>query len=216
MKMKVNLTVLLIISLWLTSCLTRSDLPVQHVKDLNNSLNATAYILVEGRGSGTGFHIGDGYYITAAHVVYSEEPLVERKVLVDGFPAVLLKVDNDKDLALLRCPQLINEKSFKFNTSHLSVFDEVIALGYHFGIQMSITVGQVSYEDRSSDYITSTVPINAGCSGGPLVNSKFEVVGINLAILTRSGGWNGVSRSLKASEIVKFIKEYHEPKNIKK
>ena len=86
-----------------------------------------------------------------------------------------------------------------------------MAIGNPFGLRLSITSGIVSYKGRSNigfvdieDFIQTDVPINPGNSGGPLINLKGKLVGINTAIRTDSGTYQGVSFAIP-SNIIKFV-----------
>lgn len=202
---------LLIGALCLTSCLSQklNKESVKVVQNIQHSYEAVVYILNLDRNSaGTGFHIGNGYFITANHVVASEVANANKAILVAGKPAEILKLDEKLDLALLKVDKLNHLKHFKLSSTEPKVYDWVSSLGWHFGRDYAVSIGFVSNVTSYPDYIFSTSPINPGCSGGPLVDSNFNVVGVNLMILSVAGGWNGMSIHLRAKKVKEFIKEY--------
>lgn len=151
-------------------------------------------------GQGSGFIIGsDGVVLTNAHVVDDAEEVVVR--LADGreFKAVDVKADARADVAVLRID--VGEKLPALplgNDEQMEIGDWVLAFGSPFGMHRSVTQGIISAKGRGLDgdgkeFIQTDAAINPGNSGGPLVNLRGEVIGINTAISTRSGGYDGVS-----------------------
>ncbi len=158
-----------------------------------------------GQGSGFIFESKDGlfsdksYILTNNHVVAGADKIQVQ--LNDGreFNAEIVGADPKSDVAVLmiktgELPALVLGSS-----SSLEVGEWVIAVGSPFGLSHSLTVGVVSAKGRSSlgisdyeDFIQTDAAINPGNSGGPLVNIDGEVIGINTAILSRSGGYMGV------------------------
>lgn len=155
-------------------------------------------------GSGSGFIIrADGYIVTNYHVIKDATEI--NVVLNDGreYPAVVKGSDPRTDLAVLK----IEEKSLPFlnfgDSDKLRVGEIVIAIGNPFGLEASLTTGVVSAKGRQDlgiasfeDFIQTDAAINPGNSGGPLLNPQGEVVGVNTAILTRSGGYMGIGLSI--------------------
>jgi len=158
-----------------------------------------------GQGSGFIFKSKDGlfgdksYILTNNHVVAGADKI--KVQLQDGrnFDAEIVGRDPQSDVAVLMIktgglPALVLGDS-----SSLEVGEWVIAIGSPFGLSHSLTVGVVSAKGRTSlgisdyeDFIQTDAAINPGNSGGPLVNLDGEVVGINTAIMSRSGGYMGV------------------------
>ena len=148
---------------------------------------------------GSGFIISsDGYVLTNHHVIAGAQKIMVR--LTDGksYKAKVIGKDSKLDLALLK----IDAKGLhpvKLGDSDKSrVGDWVIAIGNPFGLGQTVTAGIVSAKGRVigegpyDDFIQTDAAINPGNSGGPLFNVKGEVIGINTAIYTRSGGNNGI------------------------
>lgn len=155
-----------------------------------------------GNSLGTGFLISqDGYLLTNHHVVDGADTV--KVTLSDRreFTAKVVGSDEQSDVALLK----IDAKSLPFlrlaNASLTKPGQWVIAIGSPFGLDHSVTAGIVSAVGRSNPYadqqyvpfIQTDVAINQGNSGGPLLNTSGEVVGINSQIFSNSGGYMGVS-----------------------
>lgn len=155
-----------------------------------------------GNSLGTGFLISqDGYVLTNHHVVDGADTV--KITLSDRreFTAKVIGSDEQSDVALLK----IDAKSLPFlrlaNASLTKPGQWVIAIGSPFGLDHSVTAGIVSAVGRSNPYadqqyvpfIQTDVAINQGNSGGPLLNTSGEVVGINSQIFSNSGGYMGVS-----------------------
>ena len=151
-------------------------------------------------GQGSGFLIApDGYILTNHHVV--GEATRVRVALQDGrtFTAKLIGTDPKSDVAVIK----IEGTNFPVlrlgNSDALQVGEWVIAIGNPFGLTHTMTVGIVSAKGRSrlgiseyEDFIQTDASINPGNSGGPLLNLQGEVIGINTAIASRSGGFIGI------------------------
>ncbi len=152
-----------------------------------------------GMGSGVIVDAGDGLILTNHHVVDNAEEirvtLLDKRELV----AELVGGDEKTDIAVLKIKaDDLTEISFARDDS-TRVGDYVIAIGNPFGLGHTVTSGIVSALGRDlrsgenyQDFIQTDASINPGNSGGALVNSKGELIGINSAIISRSGGNNGI------------------------
>lgn len=161
----------------------------------------------EGRGGGisqgTGFLISeDGYVLTNHHVVDGAETVQVRLSDRREFKATVVGSDQQSDVALLKIDAEDDLPSLRVaNAAHTKAGQWVIAIGSPFGLEHSVTAGIVSAVGRSNPYagqqyvpfIQTDVAINRGNSGGPLLNTSGEVVGINSQIFSNSGGYMGVS-----------------------
>ena len=152
------------------------------------------------QGLGTGIIVSkDGYILTNNHVVEGADAVTV--ILHDErrYEAEIVGTDPKTDVAVLQIDAGPLKAAKLGNSDNLSVGGWVIAVGSPFGLRSTITAGIVSATGRSSvgiadyeDFIQTDAAINPGNSGGPLVNLRGEVVGINTAISTRSGGSMGV------------------------
>jgi serine protease Do len=163
----------------------------------------------------------DGYILTNAHVVSKAEDVVVK--LSDGreFDAEVAGVDPKSDLAVIKIDADDLPVSNLGDSSDLKIGNWVVAIGNPFGFAIenpepTVTVGVVSalqrylpaLGDRRIGYdglIQTDAAINPGNSGGPLVNLKGEVVGINVAILTRTGGYQGLGFAIPINKAKKII-----------
>lgn len=140
-----------------------------------------------------------GYIITNHHVVEAADEI--EVLLADGrsAPAKIVGSDPETDLAVIRI-NLPNLPTIRFgNSDSLEVGDVVLAIGNPFGVGQTVTMGIVSALGRShlgintfEDFIQTDAPINPGNSGGALVDTNGNLVGINSAIFSKSGGSLGI------------------------
>ncbi len=152
------------------------------------------------QGEGSGFIItADGYVLTNAHVVQGADEVIV--VLSDKreIKAKVIGADETTDVAVLKLPEK-NLPTLKIgDTNALKVGEWVIAIGSPFGFDHTVSAGVVSAKSRSLPnsgyvpFIQTDVAVNPGNSGGPLLNLRGEVVGINSQIYSRSGGYMGLS-----------------------
>jgi len=165
-------------------------------------------------GQGTGFIVHpDGYIVTNNHVVASADAVSVR--LDDGrrFDAEIIGTDEETDLAVVKI-ESESLRALPFGDSdRLMVGEWVIALGSPFGLDQTVTAGIVSATGRTGmglatfeDFIQTDAAINPGNSGGPLVNLAGQVVGVNTAISSRTGGSQGVGFAIP-SRMVRSIVE---------
>jgi serine protease Do/serine protease DegQ len=150
-------------------------------------------------GSGVIFDAKNGYIVTNAHVVDNATEITV--TLQDGrdLTATVVGSDVPSDVAVLKVPTENLIQVALGDSTRLEVGDFVVAIGNPFGLQHTVTSGIVSGLGRSGinpdgyeDFIQTDASINPGNSGGALVNLRGELVGINSAILSRSGGNIGI------------------------
>jgi Do/DeqQ family serine protease len=154
---------------------------------------------VVGAGSGVIVDADNGYILTNHHVIANADKITVTLLENRSFTARVVGTDAGSDLAVLQV-DAANLTSIPFgDASALRVGDYVVAIGNPFGFTNSVTSGIVSALGRSGlnpaafeDFIQTDASINPGNSGGALVNLKGELVGINSAIISRTGGNVGI------------------------
>lgn len=159
------------------------------------------------RSSGSGVILSsDGYIVTNNHVVAGSHDLLV--ILPDSreFPAKVVGADPETDLAVIKIQAEDLPVIPWGNSSSLAVGQYVLAIGNPFGLNSTVTLGIVSALDRGGmglarfeDFIQTDAAINPGNSGGALVNTDGELVGINTAIASQSGGYQGVGFAVPSS-----------------
>jgi Do/DeqQ family serine protease len=156
---------------------------------------------------GSGVVVGDrGTILTSNHVV---EHAREVKVSVSDdreLRARVLGTDPRTDLAVLRVENASLPKAALGDSERLQVGDIVLAIGNPFGLGGTVTMGIVSAIGRGSlgiadyeDFIQTDAAINPGNSGGALINTRGEVIGINTAIYSRTGGYQGIGFAIPSN-----------------
>ena len=157
-------------------------------------------------GLGSGVVVSpEGYVLTNNHVVKDASEI--RVALADGreFPAKVVGTDSRTDVALLKIKADKLPAVTFADSSETAVGDVVLAVGNPFGIGQTVTQGIVSAKDRvtdggqDEDYIQTDAAINPGNSGGALVDVEGRLVGINTAILSRSGGNQGIGFAIPSN-----------------
>ena len=170
---------------------------------------------------GSGFVIDpSGIVITNNHVVENAEEIIVNFSNGEKFKAELLGRDPKTDLAVLK---VITDKKLPFvkfgDNTKARVGDWVIAIGNPFGLGGSLSVGVISAINRDinsgpyDSYIQTDAAINKGNSGGPLFNLDGEVIGVNTAIISPTGGSVGIGFSIPADMaqiVIMQLREYGE------
>src|SRR6478672_764119 len=169
-----------------------------------------------GTAMGTGFIISpDGYVLTNRHVVDGADQVTVRLSDRREFTAKVVGSDEQSDVALLKIPTTGLPTLRLGDSNLLRPGQWVVAIGSPFGLDHSVTAGIVSAVGRSNPYadqryvpfIQTDVAINRGNSGGPLLNTRGEVVGINSQIFSNSGGYMGVSFAIPIDIAMGAVKQ---------
>ncbi len=165
-------------------------------------------------GQGTGFVISqDGYIVTNAHVVGDADKVKVK--LADGreFEAKIIGSDKQTEIAVIKVEATGLPPLKLGDSDKLRVGEWVMAIGNPFGLSHTVTAGIISACGRGStgitqysDLIQTDAAINPGNSGGPLLNLDGEVIGVNTALYSRSGGYMGISFAVPVN-IVKYVQE---------
>jgi serine protease Do len=170
---------------------------------------------------GTGFFITpDGYVLTNNHLVESSSSVKVTTVQGEDYTAEVKGTDPRTDLALLK----VEGKNFPFvemgDSANVRVGEWVLAIGNPLGMDHTVTAGIISAKGRQlgvggnvpqlEDFIQTDAAINRGNSGGPLVNMKGEVIGINSNILTPTGGSIGIGFAIPSNLAKKVVVQLKE------
>ncbi|MDY7578496.1 DegQ family serine endoprotease [Herbaspirillum sp. RTI4] len=160
------------------------------------------------RGVGSGFIISaDGYIMTNAHVVDSATEVYVTLTDKREFKAKIIGSDARSDVALLKIDGSNLPRLAIGDSDKIRVGEWVLAIGSPFGLESTVTSGIVSAKARDTgDYlplIQTDVAVNPGNSGGPLINLRGEVIGINSQIYSRSGGFMGISFAVPIDEALR-------------
>jgi serine protease Do len=157
-----------------------------------------------------------GYILTNNHVV-DKADRIQVKFVGDNtqYDAKVVGVDVPTDLAVIRVEGKSNLTPAPIgNSDAVQVGDWAMAIGSPFGFQATVTLGIISAKERDVDptqqfqhFLQTDAAINPGNSGGPLLNIKGEVIGINTAIASRSGGYQGIGFALPMNQAVKVYND---------
>jgi len=164
------------------------------------------------RGIGSGFVISaDGYILTNNHVVDNSNGIFVTMTNGKEYKAKVIGTDARTDIALIK----IDASGLKpipiGDSNKLRKGQWVLAIGSPFGLDSTVTAGIVSAINRDTgDYlpfIQTDVAVNPGNSGGPLINLQGQVVGINSQIISRSGGFMGISLAIPIDEVMRVVEQ---------
>jgi serine protease Do len=160
------------------------------------------------RGVGSGFIVSaDGYVLTNAHVVDGADEVYVKLSDRREFKARVVGLDARTDVAVLKIPAAGLPQLAIGSSAKTRVGEWVIAIGSPFDLENSVSAGIVSAKSRETgDFLPllqTDVAVNPGNSGGPLINLRGEVVGINSQIYSRSGGYMGISFAIPIEEAMR-------------
>ncbi|HMF67570.1 MAG TPA: Do family serine endopeptidase, partial [Phyllobacterium sp.] len=168
-------------------------------------------------GQGSGFFISsDGYAVTNNHVVEGADKV---EITTDAgiiYTAKVIGTDSRTDVALIKVEGGSNFPFAKLSEGKARIGDWVLAVGNPFGLGGTVTAGIVSASGRDigsgpyDDFIQIDAPVNKGNSGGPAFNMQGEVVGVNTAIYSPSGGSVGIAFSIPATTVKSVIAQLKE------
>jgi serine protease Do len=173
---------------------------------------------------GSGFVVDpSGIVITNNHVIAEADEIIVNFTDGTKLKAELIGRDEKVDLAVLRVKPKAPLKAVNFADSDKARVGEwVIAIGNPFGLGGSVTVGVISARNRNiesslyDDFIQTDAAINRGNSGGPLFNLQGEVIGINTAIFSQTGGSIGIGFAIPANTVAPLIKQLRETGEIQR
>lgn len=177
---------------------------------INPAIVAIEANLADGFSAGTGCVIrSDGVILTGSHVI--DEAKEIDVTTSDGKvykASVLAKMGKNNDLALLKISPKSRLRTIAFgDSSDVKVGQKVLAIGNPFGFSGTLTSGIVSRIDYAKGRIQTDAAINPGCSGGPLLNSQGEVIGISQSIYNPDNNISniGIGFAIPVNEAKKFI-----------
>src|SRR3954451_4761271 len=163
-------------------------------------------------GQGSGFFISsDGYAVTNNHVVEGADKVEVTTDAGKTYTAKVVGTDSRTDLALIKVDGGSDFSFAKLSAGNARIGDWVLAVGNPFGLGGTVTAGIVSANGRDigsgpyDDFIQIDAPVNKGNSGGPAFNTEGEVMGVNTAIYSPSGGSVGIAFSIPASTVKTVI-----------
>lgn len=177
---------------------------------------------------GSGFIVDPrGYIITNNHVVEKADKIYV-KLSTDpdnptehGRPAKVVGVDPDTDIAVIKIDSPSPLPTVKLgNSDGAAVGEWVVAIGEPFELAKTVTAGIISAKDRTIEpgakgqfqhFIQTDAAINPGNSGGPLLNMDSQVIGMNTAIFTQSGGYQGIGFAMPSNILVKVYNDLISP-----
>ena len=164
------------------------------------------------RGVGSGFIISaDGYILTNNHVVADSNGIFVTLSNGKEYPAKIIGTDERTDVALIKIEAKDLKPMVIGDSKQLKKGQWVLAIGSPFGLESTVTAGIVSAINRETgDYlpfIQTDVAVNPGNSGGPLINLNGEVVGVNSQIISRSGGFMGISLAIPIDEAMNVVEQ---------
>ncbi len=205
---------------------------VVHVKNTTltkRPTNVTEYFSGGGKprvsiGSGSGVIItADGYIITNNHVIANASQLEVTLNNNRTYPAELIGTDPKTDIALIK---INSEEEFPYvpfgDSNDLKIGEWVLAVGNPFNLTSTVTAGIVSakardlneFDGKPQSFIQTDAAVNRGNSGGALVNTRGELVGINTAITSETGSYVGYSFAVPANNARKVIEDIMEFGNV--
>ena len=161
-------------------------------------------------GVGSGFIVSPkGYILTNEHVVQGSSRIIVGLQSGQTYTGKVVGIDEETDVAVIKIDAPQDLPTVTLGDSNAAqVGDWVLAVGSPFGLDQTVTAGIISKKERETPsansnfqrFIQTDAAINRGNSGGPLVNMRGEVIGINSQIATSTGDYNGIGFALPASE----------------
>jgi len=161
------------------------------------------------RGVGSGFIVSPkGYILTNEHVIENASRITVGLQTGEKFRGRVVGVDDETDVAVIKIDPPRDLPTVTMGDSNSSqVGDWVLAIGSPFGLDQTVTAGIISKKERETypfnsfqRFLQTDAAINRGNSGGPLVNMRGEVIGVNSQIATSTGDYNGIGFALPANE----------------
>ena len=193
---------------------TEERLITELYKKINPAIVCVDSQLSNGISCGTGCIIDkSGIILTSAHVVDSGENVLITMFNGQNYEAVVLKrFGENQDFVLLKINTNLKLKTVKLgNSEKIKVGQRVLAIGNPFGFNGTLTQGIISRIDYVKNRIQTDAAINPGSSGGPLLNKKGEIIGINQAIYNPDNNISniGIGFAIPVNTIKEYLKDTH-------
>ena len=211
-----------------------ADRAVQRTDVGTDAVSAMVHRLLSGPGAGpdtgeregvlgSGFVVGtDGLIVTNNHIIVGASTVRVRLSDAREFPAQIVGTDAATDIALLRVKAGRLPVLRLGSSEKSSVGDAVIAVGNPYGLGQTVTAGIVSARGRTLeadpyiDFLQTDAAINRGNSGGPLFNLNGDVIGVNTAIISPSGGSIGIGFAVPSKTVVAVIDQLRQFKEVRR
>ena len=164
---------------------------------------------IPARGVGSGFIVSPkGYILTNEHVIADAMRIIVGLQSGEKYRGRVVGIDSETDVAVIKIDAPQDLPTVTLGDSNVAqVGDWVLAMGSPFGLDQTVTAGIISKKERDSPsfnlfqrFLQTDAAINRGNSGGPLVNMRGEVIGMNSQIATSTGDYNGIGFALPANE----------------
>lgn len=204
------------------TCSSGSANPLQGVADLVESTLPSVVSIttvdpemndgIKEEDLGTGFFISeDGNIITNYHVVKNSSTIYVSTSNGERLLANVIGADEESDIAILDVEGSQHPMISFGDSEGIRIGDAVVAIGSPFGLSGSVSLGIISGKNRKIDdssiegFLQTDAAINLGSSGGPLFNAKGEVVGVNTALFSQTGGSVGIGFAIPSTKVLDII-----------
>lgn len=214
LKKCVSICIAITLSLPVFAFGVREKNPVEIYEKINPAIVTVDSQLSDGISCGTGCIIDkSGVILTSAHVIDIGKTIVVTTSNGQNYDAKILKhLGENKDIALLKINSTENLKTVKLgNSENVKVGQKVFAIGNPFGFSGTLTQGIVSRIDYTKGRIQTDAAINPGSSGGPLLNTSGEIIGINQAIYNPDNNISNIGIGFATP--INMVKEYIQEAN---
>jgi serine protease Do len=155
------------------------------------ALYDAVYVVYSGDSLGSGFAIDKDHIVTNAHVVKDADQVIVKNYSGDIISAFVVLFNDEMDIAVLSADASFPSALTIGSGSETEIGDDVYAIGAPSDLEYTLTKGIISRNDRTiggREYIQANIALNSGNSGGPLLNDKGEVIGVNTMKMTDSEG----------------------------
>ena len=183
-----------------------SALPVKAIDFEAEKVYESVFIIYSGNSMGSGFSVGENCIVTNAHVIDNVNRISVVTYGGEKYEATVLGLQEKEDIAVL----LVDNGKFPIlpigELSTVKTGDDIYAIGAPKGMAYTLTKGSVSAKERligSSSYIQIDAPINEGNSGGPLLNDKGEVLGMNTLKMSDS---EGIGLAIPMTRVCEYLR----------